>query len=369
MIPLLLALLPAARAAQVQCDPLAASGLLSDARIEEARVPLSHPELVAGLALASPETPPDLRAALSDLCQGVGPAGGPTLSVAPGPRWEEPTWSAHALSFTRTEQRGCSLYGRTVTVSVALAEGRSPRYTLMYRSPVTRTPVGDCADSPLWREERVLGDGTGAVQLYSVKDLDAGKVVHSSVRVRRATPQGWAEQVVLEPAPAHLLGGVDGPQVTVAGTSDEPWVVIHGSRVTVDGACQARGGQALWRGLPDGSWSYHEGRDALALLASRGAWRLAGDDAWMLVLAVQPEEDRAKAEVKAGKLARSLPPGEALQVLPSSSLPALNPGFLVVVPAPWPTEAEARKALQTWRDVPSGAYVKQAWEAVDPCGG
>ena len=67
MVALLLAAL--ANAAPVECDALEAAALLAEAHIEESRAPVSHPELVPGLALASARAETDLRAALSDLCE------------------------------------------------------------------------------------------------------------------------------------------------------------------------------------------------------------------------------------------------------------------------------------------------------------
>ena len=53
-------------------------------------------------------------------------------------------------------------------------------------------------------------------------------------------------------------------------------------------------------------------------------------------------------------------------MLPSAWFPDLNPGFLVITPAPYPTEAQATEAR---REGPRSAqsYVKRAWRAVDPC--
>lgn len=381
MVALLLAL-GLAGAASVQCDPIAASALLSDARVSENRVPLTHPELVPGLALAAPGTPADLRAALADLCEAPLASEAPRSSlptVSQGPSFTghgdgaaSGTWTVQALAFTRTEQRGCSLFGRTVNVSVATEEGRSPRYSLLSRSPVTRTPLGDCPDAPRWREEYPLGEMRGSVQLLAVRDMDGDQVVHSSIRVRRATREGWTEQVIVEPAPPRMMAGTEGPLVELAGTEDPPWVVVHGGRRTQPGAesaCVPEGGQEVWiPGLPGEPWVPHRGRDALALLAAARLWRYGGDDGWMLVLAAIPEDDRLQAERKAVRLQARLPQGERLYLLESAAFPDLNPGFWILVPAPWSTEDQARSALERWRRLPAGAYVKRAWSAPDPCG-
>jgi hypothetical protein len=60
--------------------------------------------------------------------------------------------------------------------------------------------------------------------------------------------------------------------------------------------------------------------------------------------------------------------GDTLYMLDSADFPELNGGFVVVAPAPWPTEAEARRARGRWKRS-ALAYVKSAWRAPDPCGG
>ena len=327
--------------------PLAAAAILSDARIDEQRVPATHPELIPGLALAAPDTPADLRTALGELCQEVGE--GVSLSMASGQHWRDVGWSAHTLLFTRTETRGCALYRRTLTVSVALADTVAPRYRLMSRAPVTRTPIGECPDSPIWREEKLLAGGDGPVRVLITREYDGESMTHSSVRARRVSPVGWTEQLLLEPAPQRLAEGGPGPLVELAESVDPPWIVVHGYRTGDPPDCRSQGGQTVWIPQEDGSWVPHTGREALALLASQGLWRLAGDDGWMLVLWVLEESQADRADTRARRYARKLPAGEDVQILSSSLFPSLNPGFLVLAPAPWPHEAEARAALEGCR--------------------
>ncbi|MBW2256205.1 MAG: hypothetical protein JRI25_16640 [Deltaproteobacteria bacterium] len=358
MVITLLAL--AAHAAPVQCNALEAARILAEARIEERRAPVTHPELIPGLAMVSARADADLRTALADLCEE-----GATLSLVPGDRWEDAGWAAHTFLMTRSEMAGCTLFKRTIALSVGVATDTSPRYRLRTRLPVTRIPVEDCATSPTWREEQVLAGQDGPVRLVLVMDVDDGRRVHSEVVVRRASPEGWSEQVLLEPAPSRLMDGGAGPMLALTERFEDKWVVAHLDRTGAPPDCEPIPGQKVWTWSdPDGRWVPHTGRDALGLLAQRGLWRLAGDDGWMLLLSQEDEEDAEKLAWRKRRLDRTSP--EPLHTLTSSEFPGLNPGFLVVTPAPWPTRAEAdlaRTKATKWRR----SYVKKAWTAPDPC--
>lgn len=354
-----LALVGAAYAAPVQCDALEAARLLAEARIEERRAPVTHPELIPGLALASARTDIDLRTALTDLCD----AG--AISLVAGERWEGTGWSAHTFLLTRTQQAGCTLFRQTIAISVGVAENTAPRYALRARLPTTRTPVGDCPTLPTWREEEMLAGQGGPVRLVLAQDIEGGSRTHSEVLVRRAGPEGWTEQVLMEPAPARLVDGGEGPRFDLTERFEDKWVVAHHDRVGTGDDCKPVAGQTVWTWDPeDAKWTAHSQREALGLLASRGLWRLAGEDGWMLILAQADEEDRDKIDWRMRRYERKSP--EPLDVLPSAWFPGLNPGFLIVAPAPWSTRDEAddaRSRAPKWRR----AYVKRAWTMADPC--
>jgi len=357
VVALLLAL-ASSLAAPVQCDPLGAASLLAEARVEEHRAPISHPELIPGLALASPRTDSELRTALSDLC-----TDGATLSLAASEVWEGTGWSAHTFLLTRSETRGCTLFQRTIAISMGIAQGTAPRYTLRSRLPVTRTPVGDCTTRPAFREEEVLGGEEGPVRLLLARDFEGEEVVHSEVLDRRATAEGWLEQVLVEPAPSRLLDGGAGPRMVLTERHEDKWVVATGDRTGAPPDCEPLPGQTVW--TPEGSrWVVNEGQVALVLLASRGLWRLAGQDGWFLIVAQEDEEDRELLVARARRLQKRIP--DPIRIVPSAWFPGLNPGFEIAVVGPWATEGEAREAKSRWRSGRSG-YVKRAWTAPDPC--
>lgn len=347
----------AARAAPVECDGLAAASLLADARIAENRAPVSHPELIPGLALSSSRTEADLRAALVELC-----AGGEAISLTQGETYEAAGWSAHTFLLSRSETVGCTLFQRTIAISVGVAADTLPRYRLRARLPLTRTPVGDCETTPTWREETVLGGEGGPVRLVLATDLDDDVVAHSEVLVRRASVDGWTEQVLAAPAPERLLTGGDGPVYTLTERDDDKWVVAHADRRGMPDRCTAVPGQTVWTW--DDGWQAHGGRAALVLLATRGLWRLAGDPGWMPLLAQDDEEDAELLAVQVPRIQRRWT--EPLLTLPSAWFPGLNPGFLVVTPGPYPDEAQARAAVAQHRGL-RRSYVKKAWEPPDPC--
>ena len=118
----------------------------------------------------------------------------------------------------------------------------------------------------------------------------------------------------------------------------------------------------------DGTWTAQTGRAALGLLGAQGAWRLAGEDGWLVLLALVDDDEPERAERHLRRIAKRAPKGERLSVLPSSLFPELNPGFLVVMPDPYPDEASARAALQSWPGRTARSYVKRGWKVVDPCG-
>jgi len=342
----------------IHCDPLDAERLLAEARIDEDRAPLSHPELVPGLALASPRTGATLRDALQELC-----AGEPALSLAPGDSWEGGGWGAHTLVLERSETRDCTMYTRAVVLSVAVSPATRPVYTLRGRLPVRHTPIGDCGTQPRWREERLLqGEGTDTRVVLNV-DHRGPEVVGSSVVVRRAARSGWTEFVLREPAPARYLAeGGAGPRFSLVVADGTPWVVESGDRGGEP--CAPIAGQRVWYPA-DSGWASEEGRAALSMLAQRGLWRLAGSEAWLHILGQDSVDDRELVGPRRDRLERRV--GEPLWLYESAALPDLNPGFVVIAPAPWPTEEAALAAVRAARRVP-GSYVKRAWSAPDACG-
>jgi hypothetical protein len=349
-------LLAVSHAAPVRCHPDAATELLTEARILETRAPVTHPELVPGLALASATATPDLRDALVGLCTPDA-----ALGVAVGDRWDAAGWSVHTVLLTASEQEGCTLVQKSIAISVALGSG-GPRYGLRSVLPGTTTPVGaDCEAASTWREERIVAGAEAAVRVVLVVHLGEQGMRHSEVLARRATRDGWVEQRLASPAPARLLEDGDGPTFSLAGD----WVVEHGAR-SVDGeTCVDLGGTRVWTPEQVG-WTEHTGREAVAMLAERGAWRVAGDDGWLLIVGQSDEDDRAVLENRRARLQRRTE--EPLYILSSASLPGLNPGFLVIAPAPWPVRALADDARLAWPHR-ARVYVKRAWEAADPCGG
>lgn len=356
----MIALAAAALAGPVICDPQGAAALVADARIAPRRAPVTHPELVPGLALASPSTDPALREALSDLC-----AAPEVLSIAPGDRWEDSGFTAITWLLVASAPRGCALVQRGVAVSVGIGEDGDPHYALRGPLPEATTPIGDCPTPVAWRDEQVLAGEGSPVRVVLVADRVDGAVVRSEVLARRATAAGWSEQTLLAPAPPRALGGFDGPLLSLVDGADGPWIAAHADRVGGPDACAPVPDQTVW--THDGAaWVAHTGRDALALLASRGRWRLAGTDGWLHLVAQDDDVDAEVLAYRHRRLQRRYP--EPLHVWPSAELPGLNPGFLVVAPAPFPAEAEARAARDAWRSL-HRHYVKRAWTAPDPCSG
>ncbi len=357
---MILLALGAAHAAPVECQALGAAQMLAEAHIEEDRAPLTHPELIPGLALASARTDVTLRAALTEIC-----VPDTSLSLVPAEAWRDAGWAAHTFMLTRSEQVGCTLYQWTIAISVASRDGAPPTYALRSRLPVVRTPIGECPTSPTWREEHVLAGAEGPVRLVLATELDDGRRTASAVLVRRAGPDGWTEQRLAEPAPERLLHDGAGPLFTLTERFAEPWVVAYGDRSGPPGACAPLPGQTVWTWDPAGrAWTPHTDREALGLLTSRGLWRLAGQDGWMLILMQEDEDDAEKLSWRRQRLDRLSP--EPLHTLPSAWFSGLNAGFLVVTPTPWATRAEAELARARGKGWRSG-YVKRAWSAPDPC--
>lgn len=352
-------LLGLAHAAPVVCDPIEAASLVDEARIEERRAPITHPYLVPGLALASSRATPEVRAALVELC-----APGGERSLQRLETWEAPGWAAYTVKLTRAQTRGCALFEQSVAVSVAVEPGAAPRYSLRARLPVGQTPIGACSAVPRWREERVLDGEDGPVRLVLAVDHAGAERVHSEIVVRRASAAGWSEQVLAAPAPERLLGGVAGPRWTLAPADGDTWVVRTHDR-TAD-PCTPVPGQAVWR-WEDGTWVETEGRAARTALAGAGHWRLMGGDGWLVILAQDPSLESDLLRARRRRMQRRNPE-DPLQLWPSAQFPLLNVGYAVVTPGPYATEEEALRARREWGRRP-GVYVKQAWEAPDPCVG
>lgn len=344
----------AARAASVVCDPGEARRILEDARIDEARAPVTHPWLVPGLARGAGD--PAVADAIRAICERGG-----DLSVERTDQWEDVGWAAYAVIVTSTDADGCALVHHRVAVSIGIGAA-GPRYRLRSPLPDERTRVGDCELPSTWRTEAIVDGDRSAVRLVSVED-HAGDQVARHLVVRRATAEGWFDQLLVDPAPPRVADpSAAGPIARLAHTrSGETWVVLSGDRG--GSPCVRRGGQVVWR-WSDGAWVRSQGREALELLTAEGLWRYAGDDGYMLILAQDDERDSELLEPRLRRLQRA-GVREDLLLLDSSDFPKLNPGFWVITPAPWPTEREARAAKSAW-NVPA-AYVKRAWSALDVC--
>ncbi|MFT6145023.1 MAG: hypothetical protein ACI855_002799 [Myxococcota bacterium] len=346
-------------AAPTVCDPAQAAQLLEDARIDERRAPVTHPELMPGLALASDTSDTRLREVLTGLC-----SNSESVSVAPAESWEDAAFSAYSYRVTGSQTVGCALFQSTVTVSVGVQPDRPPTYALRSESPVTSIPIGACETPATWREESVIDGDEDRVRLVLVIDRTRSGVQDSQVVIRTATDHGWTEDLLLSPAPERYVGGVSGPILTLAETGDgDAWVVAHANRVVREESCLVVPGQMVWQW--DGSgWIPTDGREALALLGRRGLWRLAGSDGWLHIVVQDREGDDEVLAYRATRLAQRYP--EALRLYQSSDLPGLNAGFLVMAPAPFPTEEQAKVVRKSWRSM-HRHYVKRAWTQPNPC--
>ena len=349
----------------VECDPTEAANLVIEARIEPNRAPVSHPELIPGLALASEHVEPRARAAIQELC-----AAG-SLSLDPSDQWADAGWTVRAFVLRSVQKRGCALHDRGVALWVVAREGQAPRYGLRGTLPETRTPIGACDTTPSWRQEEVLGGEGTSARLVVQSVIDDGQVRESAVVVREASPEGWRESVVVAPAPDSLLGQGDGPRMTITETGGELLVVAWADRHTVDGACQAVPGQTVWR-RREGAWAPVTGREAVALLAERGLWRLTGQEGWLVILTLADEDEMELLRTRTERLERNV--GKPVIVLHSAQFPELNPGFTIATLHPFATKDEATTALKRFRGFRGfrvlrarRAYVKRAWTPEDPC--
>lgn len=345
-----------ALAARVVCTPELAVRTLDEARIDETRVPETHPELVPGLARrAAPDSP--LAVVLERLC-----ATGDDLGVQRGETWSGPRHAAYEIVVSRASTVDCTLHQERVVVSVVTGDD-GITYRLLDRPPPDITPGPDCPTEPEWRQTTPL-DRAGPVRLRLVRDRRgrAGAVTGSRIEVWWASDRGWSRQTLADPAPSrHLRPDGGGPWFQLGRTTTgETFVVASLDRTPPP--CRSRPGQTVWTRRAR-RWRAARGRNALAQLARAGLWPLAGDDGWLLIVAQDEETDRALLDVRRRRLRRRFP--EPLYVFRSADFPNLNPGYLAIAPGPWATreQAEAFLAERPRR----GAYVKQAWAARDGC--
>ena len=351
----MIALAMAAQAAPVVCDPDAAARLVRDADVEPQRVPVTHPWLVPGLARSTGDA--ETAAAVRAECD----AGG-ELVVQRGEQYDGAGWSAYVVVLSRVERQGCSLVHHRVPISVGI-DGDEVRYRIRGPLPEERTPIDDCLEPAVSRLQTVIGGHDDAVRLVLVTDHEGDRVTHTHVAVRTADPTGWTDQILLDPAPARLSDPAGaGPRVRLAPTPSGDTLVVASSDRTAP-PCRALGGQTVWE-RTDAGWVALRGRDALARLASEGLWRYAGDDGWMLILAFDDEEDRHLMVPRMSRFQRR--DDEPLYLLDSAGFPGLHAGYVVLTPAPWPTEDLALAARGRWRRN-ALAYVKRAWAAPPAC--
>lgn len=344
-----------AGAAPVLCDAARAERLLTEARIDPTRAPITHPELVPGLARASDDAP--LRAALAELC-----AEGVDLTIARGEGWQQSDWSAWTVLVLASRVEACAVHQRGIALSVTILSGARPQYRLRSWLPITQTPIGGCDTEPHYRTESTVAGDEGRVRVVVAADHRGDDPVSTELLVRWATPTGWHEQHLRAPAPPRLHGGQSGSLVTLVTSDDTPWLVLHDDRQVTDTGCVNGLEPEVWQ-LQEDKWVQATGRAALGLLARAGHWRLIGTAGYMLIV----DQDLAmEADLLAARSRRlSRRANEPYHLVSSELLPDLNPGYLVVTPDPWANRdaAEAaRRALGRRR-----AYVKQVWPARDRC--
>ncbi len=361
MVALVAAWFSVAVAIPVECDPVAAATLLTDARIEERRAPVSHAELLPGLALASARTSDPLRQALAQMCDGD-----VQLSLARSDLWEGPEWQDHTFLLSRTEQQGCALATQSIAISVAVSTDTAPRYELRSTQPEAHTPIGDCGIATEYREEETIAGNQGPVRVVLAKDMVDGQIAGSTVIVRRAARAGWIEQVLLETAPDRLLTDGKGPIISISDKGGKTWVVAHADRTGAPPNCEEVPSHIVWTWDDQlAQWLPHDKRDALALLAQAGSWRLAGTDGWFLIMDVREEDE--DPDILNQTLRRiQKRSAEPLYLMESSLFPGLNPGFWLIAPAPWATQQEAQAAKKRWFSW-RRSYVKRGWEATSGC--
>ena len=346
--------LQAALAGPVVCDPDQASSLLEQTHTPAHRVPVVAPELLPGLVLE--QTTGTTRALLDQLCTEPD-----QVSLTESARWEEGRFAAYTYTLAVSRLEDCAVVGRSATLTVGV-RGQGPLHaSVLAENPPTRQPIGDCPAEPTYREEDLLDGADGPVRLVLQVDVD-GTGRQGRILVRKATPTGFHEQVLLDPAPPHLLGGIGGAQVSLTG-GDDPWVVVHHRTTREDGRCLALPGQSVWSWTADG-WLERTGRDALTALADRGLWRLATDDGWFVVLTQDAPTDVSLLEARTRK--RRPLTDEPLTLRASGRFPLMNAGFLFAAPPPWPTEDEAEAFFRRWPSR-TGVYVRQGWRAEPAC--
>lgn len=341
-------------AVPVVCDPVEAARILEEARIDEVRAPVTHPQLLPGLARAA-QAAPALDDALAALC--VDDA---QLSVTRGDSWSDGRSAAYLIRVTQTTDEGCSLIQQRVTFSIGIGD-QGVRYTLFDRSPPERTPLDGCDEPPVWRTQRILAGHGADVRLVLVVDRHDAVIVDSAIEAWRASDSGWVRQVLIHPAPPRHLDPQGAGPLFRLGHTDEGETLAVASLDRRMQPCRPGRGQTVWT-WGDDAWIAHTGRDALTLLAREGLWRLAGDPGWFLILAQDDASDARLLRPRMRRLQRRS--AEALHLFRSSDFPGFNPGYLFISPGPWPTRAEAEAALGRMR---RGAYVKAGWRAPSPC--
>lgn len=358
MIAALIWVASAIAAPQVVCDRRQADQLMTEAHIQEDRVPFSHPYLIPGLALASSNIDDALRNELQRMCEG-----GLELSYDPAESWDSAAYSAHTLLFTTNREEGCMLYQEAIAVTVGTEPGARLRFNLRGRLPSTHIPIGQCDGiEGTRREETILAGHEAPVRVILITDFDGAEISHSKIVVRRASAAGWTEQILSEPAPRRYVGGRGGPEFDLAKVDDTYWVISSHDRTDDNVACKAIPGQVVWH-WSDG-WHPVDGREALSALASEGMWRHAGQDAWFLVLTLDDPYQLADVAARMGRMQRKNP--LPLQLLDSSDFPGLNAGYVIVTPRPFTSKESAEEMKHAWGRR-AKIYVKKAWEAPDPC--
>ncbi len=85
---------------------------------------------------------------------------------------------------------------------------------------------------------------------------------------------------------------------------------------------------------------------------------------WITVVGQDDPEDERLMPQRMARLQRRT--DEPLHLLDSSDTAELNPGFLIIAPAPWPDESSAQAMRSEFRRR-STTYVKRAWPAPDAC--
>ena len=334
-----------AAAAPVVCDPSTALHIVEQARIAPERVPVTHPHLVPGLALAQEPVPSQLREALEALC-GTPQGEPPRLTVDRGEAWDGPNAAAYEIEVARAEREDCGLVQRRLAISVGVGPAGTT-YRLLDTRPVDRTALPGCQTLSRWHHRTTVAGELSPVRLVLGRQYVGDNVVHSRVVVMRADATGWRAQELMAPAPASKLAIGTTP-------SGESWVVASAGAAPPH--CAGPRGQTVWR-WREGQWAASTGREALTLLARAGLWRLAGDAGWFLILAQGEEADEPLLKPRLRRLGRRS--DEPLFLFRSSAFPGLNPGYMFISPGPWPSRQAAEASR---RPSQRGGYVKQGWD-------